>query len=335
MKLENHHASLCVQKLGAMLHECRFHLPDGRTVQPLYDAPWRSCVDPDYASSDPLVSNLGSEWPCVPFGRPESGVPELPEEWVPSDNGAWDEWAHGYASNHDWELEKVSADHLIARLIYPDTSPVRQLVRHVRLMKDRPGIALSLEVHARKAVSFPLGLHPVLSMEGIAPESMDLTVADDARAWTFPVDVEEGRSFFAPNQQNMALDSLKTSSGGIFNVRHLPPDGQTEDLIMLTESGGRISVSNPAQKCRTTLEWDPAQLPGCLLWISNGGRDYYPWNGRTAALGVEPIASVFDLGRAYSLSEDTPLAAHGIKTSTFASPDAPLMCDYSISVDPA
>ena len=30
-------------------------------------------------------------------------------------------------------------------------------------------------------------------------------------------------------------------------------------------------------------------------WQSNGGRDYFPWNGRNYCVGIEPIASAFDL----------------------------------------
>lgn len=333
MKLANRFAAVSVQPLGAMLHDCIFHLGNGRHVRPLYDAPWRGDRGAEFEAQPPIIQGLGSEWPCVPFGR-LAGDMALPGDWMPAEVDAWDDCAHGYSSNNGWSLHKIDDSGLIARIDYPEDKPVHRLERHVRLMEDRPGIALSLTVEARRAVAFPLGLHPVLSMEGASTGVMRLEVSDTARAWSFPVDVEPGRGHFAPNQQDRPLEDMRDRDGNGIDIRKLPPDGRTEDLLLLTGTGGSVGLLNPVQKCRTTIEWDPAQLPGCAIWISNGGRDYYPWNSRVAALGVEPVAAAFDLGIAYGLSQATPLARRGVATAISVTPEQPLHCDYRILVDP-
>lgn len=331
MRLKNSHAEVSVQPLGAMLHDCVFRL-DGRAVRPLYDAPWRGDSGPDHDALPRIIQGLGSEWPCVPFGRPGLDM-ALPADWVSGEAANWSDWAHGFCSNNDWRLERRGDDALRAVVDYPDSTPILRLEREVRLLADRPGLALSLTVHARREARFPLGLHPVLSMEGAAPGTLRLEMRETARVWSFPVDVEPGRNRYLPDLRDCPLDRVPTTDGGRVDVRSMPPEGQTEDLLMLTATGGRVGLENPVQGCVTTVSWDEGQLPACALWVSNGGRDYYPWNGRVAALGIEPVASAFDLGIAHSLSDATPLARQGIATHVTVHADRPFTVGYGITVD--
>ena len=59
----------------------------------------------------------------------------------------------------------------------------------------------------------------------------------------------------------------------------------------------------------------PADLPVTLLWFSNGGRDYPPWNGRNVGvLGVEEARSYSLYGHAASVASN-PLAESGVPTA--------------------
>jgi hypothetical protein len=52
-----------------------------------------------------------------------------------------------------------------------------------------------------------------------------------------------------------------------------------------------------------------------LLWHSNGGRHYTPWNGRhRGVLGIKDVTAYFDLGLAASLA-DNPWKKRGIATA--------------------
>jgi hypothetical protein len=81
-----------------------------------------------------------------------------------------------------------------------------------------------------------------------------------------------------------------------------------------------------------TLDWDVDHFPSLLLWISNRGRAYAPWNSRHVALGVEPINAAFDLGPAVS-SAPNPISATGTATAHAFHPDAPFTTRYRIGVD--
>ncbi|MCY4259747.1 MAG: hypothetical protein OXC91_05750 [Rhodobacteraceae bacterium] len=333
MKLTNMHGAVSLQALGAMLHDCVFKL-NGKQVRPLYDPPWRSDHGGNLDALPPILRKMGSEWPCVPFGRTQEQL-QLPTEWDVSESAAdWDSWVHGYSSNSDWQLEQLNARTLRATIHYPEQTPILHLERTVELLEDMPGIALSLTIHAHRETRFPLGLHPILSMAGAASGTLRLAVPDHARVWSFPVDVEPGRGHFSPSQQDCPPGQVRTSTGDITDIRLLPPEGRTEDLLLLTRTDGAVGLVNAAQGYTTTVRWDTEHLPGCLLWISNGGRDAYPWNGRVQALGVEPVASAFDLGMAHSLAHDTPLARHGLQTSISVLPGTPFACKYTILITP-
>jgi hypothetical protein len=78
-----------------------------------------------------------------------------------------------------------------------------------------------------------------------------------------------------------------------------------------------------------TLWWDQDQLPDVMLWVSNGGRASFPWNGRNHALGIEPVNGAFDLGRVAAPPADHPLATRRGLTLRKAKP---LRLDYRIAV---
>ena len=87
---------------------------------------------------------------------------------------------------------------------------------------------------------------------------------------------------------------------------------------------------NP-QGCRITLSWDARLLPNCLLWLSNRGRTFAPWNGQNLCLGIEPIAAAFDLGEDVS-SHDNPLRRKDVCTSLPFKKGVPFVLTHSLQV---
>jgi hypothetical protein len=60
---------------------------------------------------------------------------------------------------------------------------------------------------------------------------------------------------------------------------------------------------------------DPRQLACTLLWFSNGGRHFPPWNGRHInVMGIEDITAFFHVGIAASCRPNF-LTQRGIRTS--------------------
>jgi len=77
------------------------------------------------------------------------------------------------------------------------------------------------------------------------------------------------------------------------------------------------------------LNWNTERLPSCLLWMSNRGRTFPPWNGRNLCVGVEPVASAFDLGSVIA-STDNPIARAGVATTITVEPDIALALGYRL-----
>jgi hypothetical protein len=79
-------------------------------------------------------------------------------------------------------------------------------------------------------------------------------------------------------------------------------------------------VTYPEQRFVWFALRNPQQLASTLLWFSNGGRHFPPWNGRHVnVLGVEDITGFFHVGLAASCRPNL-LSERGIPTCL--APDA-------------
>jgi len=326
LRLTHGQAWLDLDEIGAMITGAQL-ICDGTPVRPFFQNPWRD----DPRPMDTLTRHLGGEWPCVPFGgtQPPAG---LPRDWkAEGDAAPWHQHAHGFGAHSKWTLTRQDAHTATAAIAYPTTSPITRLTRHVSLISETE-IALSLTIEARAPITLPVGLHPVLSLADAAPGTAQLRVAGAQTAWTFPQDVEPGASHLKPDQRAGALAALVTAQGSQIDARQLPFAGHSEDLILLPAPAGRVSLARPDLGHRIDVSWDDQALPSCLLWLSNRGRAYAPWDSRVCAIGIEPIAAAFDLGVAHSTSPKSPLAQHGIRTAIDLRTDETWDTSYTISV---
>ena len=331
MLLEAGNISLEVQEFGAMITSGSFRLPSGLIAKPFFANPWRE--DPELPNVDPLIRNLGAEWPCVPFGMTE--VPDdLPSDWQFELEPDWNEFVHGFGSCREWDLCRASEGALAASIEYPEPAPVKKLERSISLDSTALSVNLKLKIEMRSAARVAVGLHPVFDLVGCSPQSCRIEAARSSEAWSFPVDVEPGRSRFLPDQRGVPLESIADRDSAAMDGSRVPLDSATEDLLLLTAPGGEVSLSVPERGYKVSVRWDPKDLPSCSLWYSNGGREFPPWNGRVRAIGIEPTAAAFDLGQAASHSQESPLAKRGIATTVAATPESPFETEYSIAVSP-
>jgi hypothetical protein len=97
---------------------------------------------------------------------------------------------------------------------------------------------------------------------------------------------------------------------------------RTEDFVTLVEADhagpGWTAVARRAERDLVLVLKNPAELPVTMLWLSDGGRDYAPWNGRhLGVLGIEDGRTA--VGHSASLG-DNPLRREGVATSFALSP---------------
>jgi hypothetical protein len=132
------------------------------------------------------------------------------------------------------------------------------------------------------------------------------------------------------------LGAVPTVSGQAADLSRYPARRGYEDLVLL--------VSDPAVRPAWTAVtfpeegyvWfalkDPRVLRQTILWLSNGGRHYAPWNGRHVnVLGLEEVTSYFHFGLARSVRPN-PLSDAGFPTCVDLDPGVPLDVRYVMAV---
>ena len=333
LKLDTTCVSAEVQPLGAMLGQVRFRCqPGASTIEPLFSAPWLSDRSAEHAALPALTREMGGEWPCAPFGASGPRT-DLPPDW--QHDPAWrtplDPCFHGHGSHHAWQL-RAENDQCHASIAYPAEHPIERLERCIALRDREAALDFTFGVTARSACTLPVALHPILRLPQRTAATAELEFSGNARAWTYPVAVEPGRSLLVPDQRGVRPNALGCVDWVSRDLSQLPFDAPGEDLVLLTGTDGRITLRNHAEGYAVTVSWDITALPSCLLWISGGGRLEYPWLGAVSALGIEPCAAPFDLGPAYAGNADTPLRRAGVRTEIVLRPGETWRTHYTIAV---
>jgi len=317
------HGKAQVHALGAMLGPLIFRLPGGREIQPMHVAPWiAEGVDHGLTG---LMSGLRGEWPCVPFGATEAPL-SLPPDWQTRrpDNL----FNHGFGAHHDWRLQEARAGYLALFIDYPENSPVARIEREIQTDPTAPALILSLRVHARRETTLPLAIHPTFRLPQQA-HALRISLGSPERILNYPVAPEAGISLLRPDSSSAGLQQMQ-GKDGLLDLSSLPLPVATEELVQAMNCRGPVHLDYLQEAARISLDWDRKLLPDVMLWISNGGRRHAPWNGRHFALGVEPLAGPFDLGRVA-----TPPAAHPLAQRMLnLYPDEPLVLKYRIAASP-
>lgn len=321
------HGCLAVQSLGGMLGPVAFILPDGRMVSPLHVAPWGN--DPQRASLPVVLRELRGEWPCVPFGA-DAGR-SLASGWsaaAEAFDGA--DLPHGYGSNSHWEWSTCDDHEICLVCKYPEDHAIRMLRRRIVPDPQNPAVDITLDIEVRRDCRLPIGLHPTFrlpSRQGcvrIEPSAYD-------RVFSFPGAVEPGAGLFAPDRIWESLKYVQSASETLIDATRVPMAETGEDLLQLAGCDGHVTLHYLSEGFSAALSWQKEHFPSLLLWFSLRGRSAYPWSGRHLALGVEPVASAFDLGPSVSTA-DNPLSRSGVSTSISFTAGETFSTKYRISV---
>ena len=271
----------------------------GRVVRPLASAPWG--VLPPMADPQPAahLMALGGEWPCVPFGRSSA-----------------DPVKHGHGTDADWHLVTAGSAQATLAIDYPTGHAVRRLERTVALSDDAPRVELSLTIHAARAATIPVGLHPILAFPDHG--TLRLTPAAHGTIRTAPASLAPANATLAPDQP-IGPDGIARLRDGSTTCLWDQPGRQGEDLILVQNCPGGVEADDGTTLTRLT--WDAGALPHLLIWIANPGLGQEPRLKGFRGLGLEPVAAHFD---ATPEGEGLPL-----------SPDRPTTIRYAIDCQPS
>ncbi len=261
--------------LSAAIHRLSLRLADGRVVAPLAEAPWHDDRATTGDASIPAhLRWLGGEWPCVPFGRTEA-----------------DPVVHGHGTDNVWRLVRSEADAGEWQIDYPAGHAIERVSRAVRGVPGRSAVAFTLSVLPRRDCMLPVGLHPIVALP--LPDEDLVVEGAFAHGETFPVVFEKGVSRLAAGRRFDRLDSLPLAAAGSESIAALCRH-TTEEAFQIFGVDGRLRLVYTRQRYALRLDWNAADFPSCLFWLSAGGRQQKPWRGRFRGLGVEPLAARFE-----------------------------------------
>ncbi len=314
---------------GGHLAPVTFHTDAGQ-VQPFSVAPWTAG---ELAPGAPdVLRMLRGDFFCAPFGG--NGTPWRGERHP----------VHGESAGSRWSLVRSSDRQGRAMLEVALRTQVRpgRIVKRIEL---RPGETNVYCRHVLSGMSGPLSLghHTMLRF---SDESGDgrLALSPWRLGRVCPVPFEDpaqgGYSALRTGAAFRSLDSVPLADGGLTDLSAYPARAGFDDLAMVCSRLPRRGSLQPAWSTVTFPKggylWfslkDPRVLASTVLWFSNGGRHYPPWNGRHhRVLGIEEATSFFHLGLAASAVPNA-LSRRGVKTALRLSPKAPLSVAYVMGV---
>ncbi|MYA89173.1 MAG: hypothetical protein F4X97_12130 [Boseongicola sp. SB0662_bin_57] len=263
----------------------------GVEVTPLHRAPWVGADEALPPDTAPHLTALGGDFFCAPFAAREGDSP-----------------LHGWPANSAWVIERKESRVLRAAL--------RRRVHGARLVKElilRDGHPFVYQSHKFTGGN---GRVPVANHANLSLPRGGIIRTSPKAWWETPKDPQEsdparGRSAL---KYPAKCNSPKAFPGftGDVDLTMYPWNPRHEDFVIGIEEGGHelgwTAVSRPASGDLFLSLRNPRQLPMTMLWHSNGGRDYPPWNGRhCGCLGVEEGAASHMLG----LSDESALCGPG------------------------
>ncbi len=318
------HANLT--RLGGHLAPVAFRL-DHRLVSPFAIAPW---AEEKLAPGTPaLLEALRGDFFCAPFGG--NGVAWRGETHPP----------HGETANATWRLKS-----------FEKTTDGRTTLHASITTKVRPGSvnkfltlidghAAIYQRHVLSGVSGPMSVgHHALVKFPDAPGSGVVSTSRFTQAQVLPELFErpENRGYqsLAPGAVFRSLERVPLLTGKMADLTHFPARRGFDDLVMLTADPklpfAWNAVTFPRERYVYFALRDPRTLRHTILWMSNGGRHYAPWNGRhTSVIGIEDTTSYFHFGLAES-AKPNPLSRRGIPTTLALSARKPTAVNYIIGV---
>lgn len=316
------HANLT--RLGGHLGPVSFRL-EHRLVSPFAIAPW---AEEKLAPGTPaLLRALRGDFFCAPFGG--NGTAWRGELHPP----------HGESANAVWRLRSFerSADRATLHASLRTTVRTGSVDKFITLIDGHAAIYQRHVITGRGPMS--VGHHALVKFPDPA-ESGLVSTSRFVNAEVLPEFFErpENRGYqsLKPGAAFRSLDRVPLLNGGTTDVSRFPARRGFDDLVMLTADPklpfAWSAVTFPRERHVYFALRDPRLLRHTILWISNGGRHYPPWNGRhTSVMGIEDTTSYFHLGLAESVKPN-PLTRRGIPTALTLTPRKPTAIPYIIGV---
>lgn len=310
---------------GGMLGPVTFDRK-GRNIQPLAIAPWHG--EKLGRATPSLLKALRGDFFCMPFG---SNAKTYKGETHPP---------HGETANAKWSKPALldTADHITFECSLKTRARPLEVTKNIIL---RTGHDFVYQTHLIEGGTgrMSFGHHAMLAFPD-PPGSGIVSTSPFAYGQVSPEPFENpaagGYFSLQPAAEFDSLEHVPTLTGDDADVSRYPAREGFEDLVMILAEPsltlGWTAVTFPRQRYAWFSLKNPAKLPGTVLWLSNGGRHYAPWNGRhRRVMGLEDVNSYFHFGLAESAKKN-PFTDMGRKTCVTLNPRKPTVVRYGFGV---
>ena len=276
---------------------------------------------------------LRGDFFCLPFGGNER--PYRSERHPP----------HGETANRPWRMESITREEDRTVL----HASLRLRTRRARIDKRITLVDGQTVVYVQHIISgmrgrMPLGHHAMLACPDRERGAFVSTSAtlfgatrhDPLEHSTQHRSTQRGYSALAAGRRFHTLERVPLATGDWADLSRYPARRGYDDLVTLvadpTLPFAWTAVTFPHERYVWFALKDPRVLHQTVMWMSNGGRFYPPWNGRHVnVLGLEEVTAYFDYGLVESVRPNA-FTADGIETSITLRSDHPCDVRYIMAV---
>ncbi len=286
ISLETEEVRLAVALKGGHLGPVEFRF-GAESFKPLHVGPW---VEEGLTDIPPILEVLRGDFFCMPFG---ANANPYGSECYP---------VHGETANATWTLigqEPAQLRFKLNTLVRPTT-----VVKEISCRPGQHAIYQRHEVIGEGPMSF--GHHAMLTFpEGVEGRiSTSTFVYGQVYPFSFEVPAEGGYTSLQQGAHFSSLEEVPLATGGTTDLTRYPAREGFEDLVQVF-ADHRESLAWTACVFSNGYLWislrNSRTLTGTVMWHSNGGRHYHPWNGRhRRVIGLEDVTSFFHTGLAES-----------------------------------
>jgi len=323
--LASDQVELALTRQGGHLAPVRFRLPHG-VVQPFSIAPWaEEKADPKLPA---LLQSLRGDFFCAPFGGNEN--PYRSERHAP----------HGEPAYALWKFESIKKNQTETELhLSLETKVRRGRVNKMLRLRRGETVVYCRHVVSQMSGKMNLGHHATLKFPDAAGSGL-VDTSPISYGQVLPVDFEQpangGYTSLKKGAVFSSLDHVPALDKTVADISRYPARRGFEDLVMVTHEAAPdfawTAVTFPEQRYVWFALKDPRVLRSTVLWISNGGRHYPPWNGRhVSVMGLEDVTAYFHLGLAES-ARPNAISKRGIATCLTLKAAVPLTVNYIMGV---
>lgn len=240
----------------------------GQRIAPMHRVPWaREVLAPEIPSH---LRDMEGDFFCAPFAACDAGSP-----------------MHGWPANGHWQVQGGPV--LRATLGHPVRGAL--VVKELSVTDDHPFV-YQRHVFVGGSGTVSVANHAMVSLpDGGLIRWSPKRWFESAPAMPEP-DPARGRSALAYPARSADPRAFPRTGGGTADLTRYPWTPGHEDFVVGVEAPGHVlgwtAVTRPAQGDLYLSLRHAQRLPMTMMWHSDAGRDYAPWNGRhRGCLGVE------------------------------------------------